>query len=329
MNNFWQKLEKPFFCLAPMADVTDVAFRDMIAKYSKDPDASPTERPFGRVFWTEFVAADGLVHPKGRENLIIDLKFNDSHRPIVAQIFSGKPENIREAARICAELGFDGIDINMGCPDRTIEKQKSGSAMIKDPALAKAVIRAAKEGAPDLPVSVKTRLGYNKVELETWVPALLEEDIAVLSMHLRTRKEMSKVPAKWDLMKRIVEIRDEMGKDTLVVGNGDAKDLEDAMQKAKDSGCDGVMLGRAVFGNPWLFSGRKDIDVKEKLNVMVEHTRLFEKLLGEHKSFHIMKKHYKAYVDGFDGAKELRMKLMEKNTASEVEDEVNAFLEKL
>ena len=331
MLGFWAKIKKPVFCLAPMADVTDCVFRQIIAKYGK-PD----------VFWTEFVSADGLAHPEAREKLLIDLKFSENERPIVAQIFGSNANNIREAAKLCRELGFDGIDINMGCPDRSIEKQGAGAAMIKDPAKAKEIILAAREGAGDLPVSVKTRLGYKKIEIETWIPELLSMDLPALTVHLRTRKEMSLVPAQWDLMKRIVEIRDEMKKDTLIFGNGDALDLPDAKQKVADTGCDGVMLGRAIFGNPWLFAelenfadGRvrpegggmsKNIPIPLRLKVMIEHTKLYEKMLGGHKNFAIMKKHYKAYVNGFDGAKELRVKLMEAENASEVDSIANDFL---
>ncbi len=300
-----------------MADVTDCVFREIINKYGK-PD----------VFWTEFVSADGLAHPVAREKLLIDLKYDKAEHPIVAQIFGGKPENIRTAAALCAELGFDGIDINMGCPDKSIEKQCAGAFSMKDPKLAKEIIRAAKAGAPNLPISVKTRIGYNKNEIETWIPALLEEDIAVLTVHLRTRKEMSNVPAHWDLMKSVLEIRDSMGRDTLIFGNGDALDLEDAKQKVADTGCDGVMLGRAIFGNPWLFAG-KTPTLEEKLKVMIEHTKLFEQVLGGHKNFAIMKKHYKAYVNNFDGAKELRVKLMEAGNASEIEAISNDFLAKI
>ncbi|MCE9549336.1 tRNA-dihydrouridine synthase [Candidatus Nomurabacteria bacterium] len=330
---FWAKLKKPIMVLAPMADVTDCVFRQIIAKYGK-PD----------VFWTEFVSADGLAHPVAREKLLIDLKYSENEHPIVAQIFGGKPENIKIASNLCKELGFDGVDINMGCPDKSVEKQCAGSGMIKNPELSFEVIRAAKESG--LPVSVKTRIGYNKNEIETWIRGLLEQDIAVLTVHLRTRKEMSDVPAHWDLMKRIVEIRDAIAPDTLIFGNGDVVDLEDGMQKVKETGCDGVMLGRAIFGNPFLFSkqkrpeqseGREPLgntrgemvvpSISEKLEVMVEHTKLFEKELVQHKNFAIMKKHYKAYVNGFDGAKELRMKLMEAENATEVEKITKIFLE--
>ncbi len=312
MKNFWKKLKKPIFCLAPMADVTDCAFRQIIAKYGK-PD----------VFWTEFVSADGLAHTAAREKLLIDLKFSENERPIVAQIFGSNVENIRSASALCKELGFDGIDINMGCPDKSIEKQRAGAAMIKDPKLAKKIIQAVKEGGGGLPVSVKTRLGYNKVD-EEWIKFLLGEDLAALTVHLRTRKEMSNVPAHWDLMQRVVEIRDEVNKETLILGNGDVEDTNNARRKCKDSGCDGAMLGRAIFGNPWLFSAYVP-SLQEKLEVMIEHTKLFEKILGKHKNFAIMKKHYKAYVNGFDGAKELRVKLMEAENADQVEAITNDF----
>ncbi|HVT74929.1 MAG TPA: tRNA-dihydrouridine synthase [Candidatus Paceibacterota bacterium] len=316
MKNFWNDIKKPFFVLAPMADVTDCAFRRIIAKYGH-PD----------VFWTEFVSADGLASP-GRSALLKDLEFTEAERPIVAQIFTSKPETMRAAAALCQELGFDGIDINMGCPDRSIEKQGAGAAMIKNPAAARAVIRAAKEGAPNLPISVKTRIGYNKNEIATWIPEILAEKPAALTIHCRTRKEMSLVPARWEHVREVTALRDRISPETLIIGNGDVRDMADARAKAKEFGADGVMLGRAIFGNPWLFSG-KTPTLEEKLSVMVEHTKLFEELLGGVKSFAVMKKHYKAYVNGFDGAKEFRMELMECDTAGEVAAKVEVFLTKI
>jgi len=361
MTNFWEKLKKlsdgrqgrPFFCLAPMADVTDAAFRRIIAKHEK-PD----------VFWTEFVSADGLMSP-GRKILKKNLMFTKKERPLVVQLFSANPQKMRQAASYCATLGFDGIDINMGCPDRNIIKQGSGSALIKDYERAALIISAAKYGVKDsnkeIPVSVKTRIGFNKNEVESWVPFLLKQNISALIIHGRTRKEMSKVNTHWDVIKRVVEIRDEMKVNTLIIGNGDVKNLEEGRRLAKETGCDGIMIGRGIFGNPWFFKplhnnrskinskfsqvlgrgGREPgpdhskilIDfspiTKEKLKVMVEHTKLFEKLLGDYKKFAIMKKHYKAYVNGFDGAKELRMKLMESSNAKGVEKIVKDFLKNL
>lgn len=349
--NFWQQLPEPFFCVAPMADVTDAPLRRLIAKYSKAADAAKF------VTWTEFVAADGLVRAteEGKAKLMADLMYTEEERPIVAQLFTSNSEHMEYAARLCAELGYDGIDINMGCPDRAIEKQGCGSAMIKTPDVARAIIAAAKKGAGDLPVSVKTRLGYSEDEVETWIPTLLQENIAALTVHARTRKEMSKVPARWERIKRVVEIRDELGVDTKIIGNGDVLSMEDGRRKAELSGADGVMVGRALFGNPWFFdesrqlpheltalptSGvdretiiqeaaeREGVDfitIEERLKVLVEHSKLFEQLLP-FKSFNVMKKHYKAYCNGFPQAAVLRKELMEQSSADEVERVVHVFL---
>lgn len=324
VNSFWSKLPKPFFVLAPLANVTDAAFRRVIAKYGK-PD----------VMWTEFVSADGLFmaknylgedgKPKSSHPLLKDFLYTEAERPIVAQLFTSRPEMMEKAAALAREMGFDGVDINMGCPDKTIEKQGAGAAMIKDPVRALEVIAAAKQGAGSLPVSVKTRVGYNRIELETWLPKLLSSGIAALTVHARTRKEMSLVPARWEHVAEAVKLRDELAPSTLIIGNGDALSIADAHTKVEATGADGVMLGRAIFGNPWLFSEMIPT-LQEKLNVMVEHTKLFEELLGDTKSFAIMKKHYKAYVNGFDGAKELRMELMEAKDAAEIAEKIQAFL---
>ncbi|MBY0293829.1 tRNA-dihydrouridine synthase [Patescibacteria group bacterium] len=317
MKGFWADLPKPFFVLAPLANVTDMAFRALIAKYGK-PD----------VLWTEFVSADGLMlaTPEGKEKLLRDLKYSEAERPIVAQLFTSKPKMMEKAAALAQELGFDGIDINMGCPDRSIEKQGAGAKLITTPDLAVEIIQAAKRGAPTLPVSVKTRLGYNKDVLEEWLPKILSADPVAVTVHARTRKEMSLVPARWERVKRAVEIRNELGSNALILGNGDAKNLEDARQKVAESGADGAMLGRAIFGNPWLFSKNPEVSIETRLRVAIEHSKMFEEMLGDIKSFALMKKHFKAYVEGFPGAKELRMQLMETSNAQEIEDIIEAFL---
>ncbi len=327
-ESFWQKLPRPFFVLAPMADVTDCAFREMIAKYSRHGK----EGGGPHVFWTEFVSADGLCSP-GREVLLRDLEFTKEEQPIVAQLFGSNPENMFKASKLCAERGFAGIDINMGCPDKSIEKQGAGAAMIKNPRKAQDIIKAAQEGS-GLPVSVKTRIGYNKVEWKEWFPYILEMKPSALTVHLRTRKEMSLVPAHWEIMPEIVAFVREKNKALHnevmpLLGNGDVLSVSHARELALKTGCDGVMLGRAIFGNPWLFDERitrESIPLEENFRVLLEHTRLFEEKLGDIKSFAIMKKHYKAYVHGFDGAKELRVRLMEKENSLEIEEEIKAFL---
>lgn len=320
-NNFWEKLakkKKPFFALAPMADVTDIAERQMLVKYGK-PD----------ILYTEFFSCDGLMS-KGREALLKDLRFKKNEHPIVAQFFGAKPENFLGSAKLAKGLGFDGFEINMGCPDKKIEKQGAGAALMKNSKLAREIIRAAKEGAGEMPVSIKTRIGYNKNEIETWLPELLAEKPAAIVIHGRTRKEMSKVSAHWDVIARAVEIA--KGSGVLIVGNGDVSSLEDGIKKAKESGVDGIMVGRGIFGNPWFFNSQKnikDISIEKKLIVMIEHAKFFEKELAGVKNFSVMKKHYKAYSSGFDGAKELRAKLMETNSAEEAEEVVQNFLNNL
>jgi tRNA-dihydrouridine synthase len=329
MKSFWNDLEKPLFVLAPMADVTDAAYRKLIAETAKPA-----------VTWTEFVSADGLYHtrelkkmPDAENPLMRDLLYTEAERPIVAQLFSSKPENIEYAAKLCAELGFDGVDINMGCPDKSIEKQGSGAAMIKTPEVAKAVYEAAcrgvaagaKDSSQPIPVSIKTRIGYNKEAIDEWIPQLLSLQLSVLTVHLRTRKEMSKVAAHWELMPKIVELRDKISPDTLIIGNGDVENLEDARKKVSESGADSAMLGRAIFGNPWLFSGRTaaDITEAERLNALATLAHYFEHITPP-KSFSIFKKHIKAFVSGFDGAAELRAKLFEAENADQVSEIVHS-----
>jgi nifR3 family TIM-barrel protein len=361
--NFWKELPTPLYVVAPMADVTDAPFRRIIAKYSAHERADGT---IGGpdVMWTEFVAADGLMRatPEGKAKLMADLIYSEEERPIVAQLFSSNEEYMEAACALCLDLGFDGVDINMGCPDKSIEKQGCGSAMIKNPENAKAIIRAAKRGCKSgtqegIPVSVKTRIGYYEDELERWIPEILSENPAALTIHGRTRKDLSKVPAKWDRIARAVEIRNELGSDTLILGNGDVLSLDDAKKKVADSGADGVMVGRALFGNPWFFHptkrvplaltalptkgvNREDIVVtdnadtlceyvtlEERLSVLIEHTKLFEELLS-FKNFAVMKKHYKAYVHGFPDASHLRAALMEADSSEEMESIVHRFLKK-
>ena len=330
IKNFWHNLKRPIFVLAPMANVTDFAFRTIITKYGK-PD----------VMWTEFVSADGLVSA-GQKRLLIDLKFSPKERPIVAQLFTGHPDAMRKAAKLVAKLGFDGLDINMGCPDRAVEKQGGGAAMMKNPVEALAVLRAGQEGG--IPVSIKTRIGYNKIDLG-WIKLLLSQNLPVLTVHLRTRKEMSDVPAHWEIMPEIVKLRDEIQVDlspqerTLIIGNGDVESISDGSAKIKQSGCDGVMIGRGIFGKPWLFSGVAKINKTKilvtpetRLKILLEHAKLFDKTFhSSHpskriKNFAVMKKHFKAYVSGWDGAKELRVKLMETENIAEVTNIIKEYL---
>lgn len=308
-----------------MEDVTDVAFRTLIARH-----ASPH---IPRVFYTEFTSADGLVRApaEGKRKLLKKLEFGEPERPIVAQLFTAVPAHMEEAARLCAQLGFDGIDINMGCPVDEVVRQDCGAALIKKPALARELIRAAKRGVCScagqtctskkcIPVSVKTRIGYTTNELAAWLPELLAEEPAVVAIHARTRKEMSSVPARWEHIAEAVSIRNACQDDilTCIVGNGDVKDLDDAREKAEATKCDGVMLGRAVFGNPWLFAERDAPPTpEERKRELIEHISLFQTHMTGYVNDALMKKHFKAYISGWDGAAQLRARLMEAPTLSE------------
>lgn len=323
MDSFWNNLPKPFFVLAPLANVTDASFRQHIIRYSR-PD----------VLWTEFVSADGLCHRVGKQALLQDLVFQENERPIVAQLFTAHPEKMREAAKIVALLGFDGVDINMGCPDKNVMKQGAGASCMKDPENAVALIQAAKEGIAlavsaggrDIPVSVKTRLGFNEDSLEEWLPKLLSAEPAALTLHARTKKDMSKVPARWERIKRAVEIRNEMKSETLIIGNGDVTDMADAKAKVKMTDCDGVMFGRAIFGNPWLFDEtKKQVTVEEKIDAALIHTEMYLDHFQGKKSFELMKKFYRAYINNFPLAKELRSEMMQAKSLDEVQKIVGEF----
>lgn len=315
---------RPLFVLAPMADVTDIAFRTVISE-AASPD----------IYWTEFVSADGLIRatPEGKYKLKKDLLFDkDKQRPIIAQLFSSTYQYMYEAVKLCIELGFDGVDINMGCPDKSIEKQKCGAAMIKNHDKAIEVIKAAKDARKDFAnedfaVTVKTRVGYNKVEIDTWIKILLDQEVDLITIHARTRKEMSKVPANWDYVKQVVKMRDDWQKENpdkkapYIFGNGDVQNIKDGYEKCTHANCDGVMIGRAMFGNPWFF---KDIENEyipnreDRIKFLIKQIQIFDKELGDVKSFAVMKKFFKTYMTGFDDAKDIRGEIMEMNNAEEV-----------
>ena len=296
---------------APMLGVTDASFRRMLLKYGR-PD----------VFWTEFVSIDGLFS-KGRKNLLPYLKFSPAEHPIVAQIFGAKPDLFEKTASMVKDLGFDGIDINMGCPDRDVVKQGAGAALIKNPELAKQIIRATKRGAGKLPVSVKTRIGDTEDQTTEWMRALLAENLAALTVHLRAKKETLNVPAHWEYARKIVKLRDRFAPKTLVFGNGDVKSLEQAHRLAKKTGLDGIMIGRGVLEDPWFFSQRSP-EIRERLDSVVEHTKVFGKV-GNPRNFDSLKKYFKRYATGFSGAKDLRECLMRAKSSAEVRKTICKF----
>ncbi len=308
MSNFWQKLKKPISVLAPMDDVTDTVFRQIVA-HRAPPD----------VFFTEFVCTDTLVS-KGAKTVMRKLRYTESERPLVAQIWGNKPENYLKVTQMLREMNFDGIDINMGCPVHAVVRRGCCSGLINNPNLAKEIIYATKEGAGDLPVSVKTRIGLKEIVTEDWLGQLLETDIAVLTVHARTVAEQSKVPAHWDQFGVAVKLRDSMKKETLIIGNGDIRDANHGEELCQKYGLDGFMIGRGIFHNLWAFDNVKTQDQfshKEKLELLVEHLKLFHEVRGDGRHFDSIKKFYKIYIREVDDANEFRVKLMECKNAHE------------
>lgn len=312
-NNFWKDLPKPFFVLAPMEDVTDVVFRHVIAEAGR-PD----------VFFTEFTNTVSYCHPEGRNSVRGRLTFTEDEQPIVAHIWGDQPEYFREMSIDMAKEGFKGIDINMGCPVPNVAKKGKGSGLIKRPEVAAELIEAAKAGG--LPVSVKTRLGYAKLdEWREWITHLLKQDIVNLSIHLRTRNEMSKYDAHWEMIGDIKQLRDEIAPDTLLTINGDIPDRKTGLELVEKYGVDGVMIGRGVFTNPHAFEKEpREHSSTELLDLLRMHLDLFDQYSVEDgRSFKPLRRFFKIYVRGMKGASDLRVKLMESTTT----DQVRALLD--
>lgn len=291
-----------------MEDVTDTVFRQIISCCGK-PD----------VFFTEFTNVEGMCS-RGRDKVGKRLIFTGSERPIVAQIWGNNPENYHTSARLIKKMGFDGIDINMGCPEKAVVKKGSCAALINNHPLAKKIILATQEGAGGLPVSVKTRIGIKNIQTEEWAGFLLKFDLQALAIHARTVSEMSDVPAHWDEIGKVVKLRNSMKSPTLIIGNGNVEGLEDAEEKYQKYKVDGIMIGRGIFDNLWMFNKSIDpqnISYKEKLRLLIKHIELFDKTWGKTKNFAIIKKFYKIYISGVPNASDFRNKLMEFKKAKE------------
>lgn len=312
MSFSWQNLKQPFWCLAPMEGVTDTVFRQIIAQIGK-PD----------VFFTEFTSVDGLFS-KGYAFVKDRLEYGEEEKPLIAQIWGLEPESFYKGAKMMVEKGFDGIDINMGCPDKAVIKSGACSALINNKLLVSKIIKATKEGSGDkLPVSIKIRTGFAMPDTKNWVRFILDHGVDALTIHGRTTKQLSKVPADWGEIKKAVQVRDELMVNTVIIGNGDVSNINEAREKAALFGVEGVMFGRAIFKDPWLFNSVKNIQTvskQEKIEVLYKHVMLFSETWGESKSFQTLKKFVKVYIDGFRGAKLLRIALMETESYEEFMD---------
>lgn len=310
-TNFWRELPRPFFILAPMEDVTDVVFRHVVTEAAR-PD----------VFFTEFTNTESFCHPEGIFSVRGRLAFTEDEQPLVAHIWGDKPELFREMSIGMAKLGFKGVDVNMGCPVPNVAAKGKGSGLIRHPETAAAIIQAAKAGG--LPVSVKTRLGYTEInEWREWLTHVFEQDIANLSIHLRTRKEMSHADAHWELIPEIKKLRDEIAPQTLLTINGDIEDRQMGLELVEKYGVDGVMIGRGIFTNPFAFEVEKKEHTSEELIELLKlHLDLHDKYSTElePRLFKPLRRFFKIYVKGFRGAAELRNQLMNTNSTDEVRE---------
>ncbi|HFQ6150620.1 TPA: tRNA dihydrouridine synthase [Staphylococcus aureus] len=314
-ENFWSELPRPFFILAPMEDVTDIVFRHVVSEAAR-PD----------VFFTEFTNTESFCHPEGIHSVRGRLTFSEDEHPMVTHIWGDKPEQFRETSIQLAKMGFKGIDLNMGCPVANVAKKGKGSGLILRPDVAAEIIQATKAGG--LPVSVKTRLGYYEIdEWKDWLKHVFEQDIANLSIHLRTRKEMSKVDAHWELIEAIKNLRDEIAPNTLLTINGDIPDRKTGLELAEKYGIDGVMIGRGIFHNPFAFEKEpREHTSKELLDLLRLHLSLFNKYeKDEIRQFKSLRRFFKIYVRGIRGASELRHQLMNTQSIAEARALLDEF----
>ena len=319
MNNFWQNFKGPVFSLAPMEDVTDTVFREIVLGMTTPGNLN--------VVFTEFTSVEGMNHPVGRMRVSERLIVNYSERELlkrlnvklVAQIWGRNPEIYNNIAKYITEnYAFDGIDINMGCPVKKVFKAGACSALIGEPSLAKEIIQATKE-ATNLPVSVKTRTGIKEHQTEEWISQLLEVDPAAIILHGRTQRMQSDGNANWEEIAKAVQLKNQIKPEIPLHGNGDVFSFEDGLQKIKESGANGAMIGRGIFQNPWFFNPEKiEISKVERIEKLIQHTKLFEQTWSGKKNFNILKRFYKIYLNGFPGAAKLRADLMKVNNYEEV-----------
>lgn len=306
----WDKIPSPFLILAPMEGVTDLLFRQVVARAGR-PD----------LFFTEFTNVSSYASEKGRTNALERLEVVPTDSPIIAQIWGKNPVHFAECASALEDLGFSGVDLNFGCPDKHVNKAGGGAAMIQTPDLAVECFRNACKNT-NLPVSIKTRLGWSRPEeFRDWLPILLREHPAALTVHLRTKKEMSKVPAHYELIPEIIKLRDELSPSTKLIINGDIRDRAHAMElHALYPDVDGFMIGRGVFANPYCFTDHTPTR-DELFELLKLHLDLYEKESEKHYlSYEPLKHFFKIYINNFPGASEIRAKLMETHAVSEARD---------
>jgi len=320
-KTFWQDLPKPFFCLAPMEDVTDSAFRRLIVKCG---------RP--EVFFTEFTSTDGMIS-KGAPNVTHRLEFKDIEKPLIAQIWGNDPEKYVQAVKQIDEMGFDGIDLNMGCPAKKITKKGCCSGLIENHNLVKEIYLACSENSK-LPISIKTRLGFNFLDTENWADFLLNLKPPAITIHGRIAKDMSKYPADWNEIKKFVDIKNDKKSDTIIIGNGDIKNKIDGLQKQREFKVDGLMIGRGIFDDLFIFNkdypekSINSLTILEKIELLEIHLNLFIERWPTQR-YSVLKKFYKIYLSNFDSAQKFRIEMMESRSAIEAQNIINNWKNQL
>lgn len=327
--NFWQSATSPLFMLAPMEDVTDTSFREVVLRLSAKDKL--------HVLYTEFLSTDGFCHPKGRCKVDHRLLVTPTERKLlkqknvklVAQIWGNKPENYAKTIKaIQEEYDFDGIDINMGCPVKNIVSHGSCSALIDNPSLANEIIMASRE-ASSLPLSLKTRLGVKKIDTERWFSFLLAHPLDAIVVHGRIQKQLSEGEANWQEIAKVAKLREQLATHIKIIGNGDVLSLSQAREHSAVYGVDGVMIGRGIFKNPWLFAEQQVTDVRTRVDALKMHLDLFHSTWGTSMNFAILQRFFKIYLSGFDGAADLRQQLMGVRDYQSASLIVDMFLESL
>jgi tRNA-dihydrouridine synthase len=317
MSNFWYEIDSPIFALAPMEDVTDTVFRELVSRTSGNNRL--------HVVFSEFMSVDGFLHERGHDQVKHRLFISEGEKrtlkdkgiKIVAQIWGSDPEKYLETARQVSDgYEFDGIDINMGCPVKKIVKHNACSALIKVPELAKEIVLATKEGST-LPVSVKTRIGFNEVATESWITSLLETHPSAITIHGRTQKMQSEGMADWNEVAKAVHLRNAISPSTKILGNGDVTSYEDGLERTRQYNVDGIMVGRGIFSNPFFFAKKTDSEPHERLELLRNHLTRFDQVWQGNKNFAILKRFVKIYVHSFEGAGELRARLMDTHSCEE------------
>lgn len=308
MSNIWQELKKPIYCLAPMFGATDSAFRQLLAEIGGL--ASPAGGP--DLMFTEFINVQAIFSPeiKTVETL---LSYSPKEQPLIAQLWGLDPELFEAAADLVVRAGFQGIDINLGCPQKAVVKKGACAALINNQELAGKIIQSTLKGSRGrLPVSVKTRLGYQTINTESWFKFLLNFDLAAITVHCRIAKEMSVGPTHWEEVTKIVHLKNKINPKTLIIGNGNIFSREIALQRIKETGIDGIMIGRGVFHNPWIFNSIQNPKTKqEKIAAWERHLKIYQTTWGKLKPIHPLKRFIKIYLRGFPGALKMRTDLME------------------